>query len=221
MTYTACDGGLGVALTSIKIDDFLNKRWNWSIPKLISKPGEVHKNWVIFPEKIRGKYAILHSIATEISIDYRDSLNFKEGEFIESHYDGATKEKNWERWIKGVGPPPIKTNKGWLIFYHAIDSDSGKYKIGALLLDLKHPTRIICRSRYPVLEPSEDYENNGAKPGIVYVTGAVVKNGSLLIYYGAADNYVGVAYTNLNKFLNRLLSGSKAKLKCKVLKKKR
>lgn len=62
MTYTAChDQELRIALTSIKVDDFLNKKWQWKKPEFISPPGQVHKNWVIFPEKINGSYAILHS----------------------------------------------------------------------------------------------------------------------------------------------------------------
>lgn len=73
MTYTACDEGLRVGL---RTEDFMHKRWNWSPARLISKPDEVHKNWVIFPEKINGQYAILHSICPQITIAYRDSLEF-------------------------------------------------------------------------------------------------------------------------------------------------
>jgi len=222
MTYTACDGGLRVALTSIKVRDFLKGKWKWKPPKLISPPGEVHKNWVIFPEKIKGKYAILHSINPEISIHYTDSLDFKDGEYIESCYGGKKEGKSWDNWIRGVGPPPIKTKEGWLVFYHAIDKeDPGKYKVGAMLLDLKNPTKILCRSKEPLLEPNEDYENNGFKAGIVYASGAVVKDGILLVYYGAADSYVCVAYNDLEKFLGYLKKGIKPKLKKKRVKKKK
>jgi len=153
MTYTACDNGLGVALTSIKVADFLSKKWQWKNPTLISKPGEVHKNWVIFPEKIGGKYAILHSLCPEISIVFRDSLEFKTGEYIESYYDGNFRRKKcWDNWIRGAGAPPIKTKYGWLLFYQAIDeNDPGKYKTGVMLLDLNDPTKILHRSNRPVL----------------------------------------------------------------------
>ena len=58
MTYTAFDGwgSVRIGLTSISLEDFLNKKWNWKTPVLISPPGEIHKNWAIFPEKINGKY---------------------------------------------------------------------------------------------------------------------------------------------------------------------
>lgn len=204
MTYTAWDRGLRMALTSIKVKDFLENRWNWSLPRLISPPGEVHKNWVIFPEKINGKYAILHSISPKISITYLDSLNFNG--YIKSYYDGDVDSKDlWEERIRGAGPPPIKTEEGWLLFYHAMDKkDPGKYKVGAMVLDINNPSKILYRSKRPVLEPDQDYENSGFKPGVVYATGAVVKGDNLYLYYGAADNYVCAARVNLKEFLDSL-----------------
>ncbi len=214
MTYTACGDGLRVALTSIKIKDFLQKKWQWKLPVLISVPGEVHKNWVIFPEKINGKYAILHSISPQISITYRDSLEFKPGEYIQSYYNGKNQNKNgWEKWVRGVGAPPLKTNKGWLLFYHAMDDDLSKYKLGAMLLDLKDPTKILHRSLEPVLEPDQYYENNGFKAGVIYVSGAMIKDDKLLVYYGASDSYIGVAYANIEEFLNKLTSTKQVSLK--------
>jgi len=221
MTYTACDEGLRMALSSIKVKDFLRKKWTWELPVLISPPGELHKNWVIFPEKINGKYAVLHSISPEISIAYRDSLEFQEGEYIYSFYNGNNSQRKncWDSWVRGVGAPPIKTNKGWLLFYHAIDeSDPGKYKVGAMLLDIHNPAKILCRSQEPVLEPEKDYESNGFKAGVIYVSGAAVKNGELLVYYGASDSYISVAHAPVEEFLNRLISQAKPKLKAKTLK---
>ncbi|MCL5006606.1 MAG: glycosidase [Patescibacteria group bacterium] len=224
MTYTACDGGLGVALTSLPEKSFLQKKWKWKKPVLISPPGEVHKNWVIFPEKIHGRYAILHSISPDISIDYRDDLDFKNGEYIKSFYNPRGGGKmGWESWIRGAGAPPIKTRDGWLLFYHAMDKDDPwKYKVGAMLLDLDDPTKILYRSREPILEPEEKYENNGFKSGVVYVSGAIVKGSDLFVYYGAADSYVGVARTKLNDFLNELTKGEKVKLEpVKIVKNKK
>lgn len=207
LTYTACDQGLRMGLTSIKIKDFLNKKWRWKAPVLISPPGQVHKNWVIFPEKINGQYAILHSLNPQISIDFFDDLEFDGRTYIKSFYSPEPRGDhwNWESRIRGVGPPPLKTKKGWLIFYHAEDRfDSGKYKIGALLLDLKEPTKILAKSKGPILEPIENYENEGFKSGIIYATGAIIRNNNLLIYYGGADSYVCVAWTDLEKFLIEL-----------------
>jgi predicted GH43/DUF377 family glycosyl hydrolase len=225
MTYTACDGRLGMAFTSIKVDDFLNKKWEWRPAVFISPPGEVHKNWVIFPEKIKGKYAILTSLNPEVSIAYLDDLDFSNEDgrerYLKSTYAPTCRENGWDACVRGAGPPPIKTKYGWLLFYHAIDKrDPGKYKVGAMLLDLNDPTKILVRSPEPVLEPSEVYEYNGFKGGVVYASGAVLKDGKLFVYYGAADSYIGVAYADFNRFLEELTKGAKPKLGKRVLKKK-
>ncbi len=220
MTYTACDNGLRVGLTSIKVDDFLNKKWKWEPPVLISLPGEVHKNWLIFPEKINGRYAILHSIKPNIQIEYVDSLEFDENDYINSFHGGGPRKRCWDKWLRGAGAPPLKTEEGWLLFYHAMDDDWSKYKVGAMLLDLKDPTKVLHRSKEPVLVPEEFYENSGYKPGVVYVSGAVVKDGNLLVYYGCSDSYIGVAYAPLEEFLEALKKETKPKLKLKTLKKK-
>jgi len=209
MTYTACNEGLRMGMTSIRVKDFLDKKWEWSSPRLISPPGEVHKNWVIFPEKINGKYAILHSLTPQILISYVDSLDFKPGSYITSYYERGNciaRKESWESLIRGAGAPPIKTELGWLLFYHAMDlCEPNKYKIGLLLLDLEDPRRVIRCSAVPILEPEMVYENSGVKPGVVYLSGAVVKDGMLLVYYGASDNYVCVASCGLEEFLGTLM----------------
>lgn len=222
ITYTACDGGLGVGLSSIKIKDFINNNWNWKTPKIISKPGEVHKNWLIFPKKFNNKYAIIHSISPEILIEYLDDLEFKNKKYIESFYSPAKVEKErWDSKVRGVGPPPIETKDGWLLLYHAEDRrDPGKYKIGALILDKNDPRKILYRSKQPILEPKEYYELEGYKPGVVYALGAVIKNNKFIVYYGGADNYVCVAFTEINNFLENLKKGEKSKFDVLTLKKK-
>lgn len=220
MTYTACDDGLRVALASIKVENFLNKKWKWKRPTLISPPGEIHKNWLVFPKKINGKYAILHTIKPNIQIEYVDSLEFNNADYINSFYGGGPQKQCWDKWLRGAGAPPIKTSAGWLLFYHAMDNDWSKYKVGAMLLDLNDPTKVLYRAKESVLEPSEDYENNGYKGGVVYVSGAIVKDGNLLVYYGAADSFVSVAYANLDEFLEAFKKDVHPKLKLKTLKKK-
>jgi predicted GH43/DUF377 family glycosyl hydrolase len=204
MTYTAF-GELRVGLTSIDVDDFRTRNWNWKPERLISPPGEVHKNFVLFPEKIRGKYAIIHSLSPEIKIEYRDTMEFSEGEYIRSTYASGRVIGGWELTVKSIGPPPIYTPYGWLVFYHSIDrKEPWKYKIGVMLLDKRHPEKIIYASRTPVIEPEKDYEYNGFKPGIVYSCGAVVKDKMLFVYYGGADNYTCVAYADFKEFLKSM-----------------
>ncbi len=220
VTYTAIgDGEIRMALASIKIEDFLNKKWNWKNSILMSPPGQINKNWVIFPEKINGRYAVLHSLNPEVMIAYLDDLEFHNSNYIKSFYGMKINYGCWDSLIKGAGPPPIKTEEGWLLFYHAIDKkDSNKYKVGAMLLDLNDPTKVLFRSKNPILEPTELYENNGYKSGVVYVSGAVNKNGQLFIYYGGADSYVCVAKADLKEFLSTLKQEVKPKMEKQELK---
>lgn len=212
LTYTAFDGwgSVRIGLSSIGLDDFLKNRWDqWKHPALISPPGEIHKNWVLFPEKIGGKFAILHGITPSILIEYVDSLDFEDGTFIKSSRPSNDKvpvrKGVWDSHVRGIGPPPIKTVDGWLVLYHAIDNrDPGRYKLGAMLLDLNDPTKILYRTRTPILEPDLDYENNGFKAGVIYSCGAVVKDGELYVYYGGSDSVTCVAMANLEKFLYEL-----------------
>ncbi len=209
LMYTAFDGwgSIRIALSSISLEDFLKKRWTWKEPALISPPGEIHKNWVLFPEKINGKFAILHSISPRVEVEYFDSLEKLENEetVIQSHYDRVSRAGGWDSWIRGAGPPPVKTRLGWLLFYHAMDvRDPDRYKIGAMILDLKDPAKVLYRARAPVLEPDMHYENNGFKSGVVYSCGAVTKDGELYLYYGGGDSVVCVAMAKLDAFLEEL-----------------
>ena len=99
LTYTAFDGwgSVRIALSSISKDDFVNQRWRWSPPLFLSPFGEVHKNWVLFPEKINGKYAIIHSISPKILIEYVSDLSEFEddGKIIKSHYNRFSKTGGW------------------------------------------------------------------------------------------------------------------------------
>lgn len=219
MLYTAFDGwgSVRITLTSIKLNDLENKKWHWTNPVLISPPGEIHKNWVLFPEKIGGKYAILHSFTPKILVDYFDSLDELDGKnkFIQSNNSRPVDfSRTWDSWFRGVGPAPIKTDLGWLILYHAMDyKNPDRYRMGALILDLKDPTKILYRSAHPILEPEEYYENNGYKWGVVYSCGAVVKDGTLLVYYGGADKVIGVASIKLADLLADLQKHKIVKLK--------
>jgi predicted GH43/DUF377 family glycosyl hydrolase len=216
MTYVAFNGRdvPGVAIASIKYDDFINNHWHWNKARLISKPGQIQKNWMLFPEKINGKFAIIHSISPKIMIDYFDSID-EEGVYIEKSFRRTdTDENRWDNIVRGAGAPQIKTKYGWLLFYHAMDKkDPDRYKIGAMILDYINPEKILYRSRSPVLEPDEHYENEGHKAGVIYVCGAIIKKDILYVYYGGADMVMCVASTKIDDFLEDLVSNKKVELK--------
>jgi murein DD-endopeptidase MepM/ murein hydrolase activator NlpD len=139
----------------------------------------------------------------------------------ESYKKNIWKETENDLWVRSVGPSPIKTKEGWLILFHGIQAkDPGKFKLFAMLLDLKDPTKVKYRSSGPVLEPTEHYEISGWR-GIVYSCGAVVKSGRLFVYYGGGDTVVGVASIRLQDLLDDLKKDKKVQFKkIKVVKKK-
>lgn len=208
MTYVAFDGWNPprVALTSIALSDFLDHNFLWEKPILISKPSVVDKSAVIFPEKINNKYVIMHRVFPNILIDFVDNLNFDDYSYLRGEYQISPRAREWWDSRKiGAGAPPIKTKDGWLLIYQAVDDkDASEYKVGAMLLDLNDPTKVLYRSAKPILEPRENYENYGFKTGVVYPCGAVIIDDTLFVYYGAADSYVCVATAPLEQFLNNL-----------------
>src|SRR3989344_1229896 len=218
MIYTAFDGwsSLRLAITSIAKEDFLANHWNWRKPVLISPPGQIQKCWTLFPEKINGKYAILTGVSPEVQVTYLNSLDELDGKhFITSKIPVSNpKDKRWDNWMRGVGPSPIKTKLGWLILYHAMDlRDPNRYKMGAMILDSNNPTKIVYRSKEPILEPDMEYENLGFKAGVVYSCGAVVKDKYLIVYYGGADTVVCVAVADYGKFIKEIAEHKPTTLK--------
>ncbi len=209
MIYTAFDGwgSLRLTLTSISLEDFISKRFYWTKPVIISPPGQINKNWVLFPEKINGKYAILHSISPEVRVDYFKSLDELDGtKFIQSINQDHPLWNFRDGMTRGIAGAPIKTKYGWLALYHKIEKhDPNRYKLWAMILGAKDPTKILYRSKHPILEPDEEYENQGHKSGTVYSCGAVVKNGKLFVYYGGADKVSCVATADLEKFLKEIM----------------
>lgn len=216
MSFVAFDGWgfVRMALTSILHRNLLEKNWDWKKPAFLSPPGEIQKNWLLFPKKINGKYAILHSISPQVRIAYVNDLDEFDGtKFIEGSYRSGGRPEHWDKSVRGAGAPPIETPEGWLLFYHAMDpgDPSVGYKVGALLLDKDDPSVVRYRSKAPVLEPTQWYENDW-KPGVVYVSGAVVVGSDLLVYYGGGDKRIAVAKVNLRTFLQALTHGEHAVL---------
>ena len=203
MCYTAYDGKnpTHIMLTSIKVKDFISKKWNWVKAKMISCPDRDDKNACIMPEKIKGKYIFFHRIGGCIWIDQMDNLYFGENRWLGGRIIMCPRINKWDSLKIGIAAPPIKTPQGWLLIYHGLSRYDRKYRLGAMLLDLDNPARIISKLDYPILEPEESYENNGLRPGTVFSCGAVVIKGKLFVYYGAADQTVAVAFISLNKLL--------------------
>lgn len=217
MCYTAYDGVSvpRIALSSIALKDLEAKNWNWTKPVLISPPGIDDKDAGIFPEKVNGKYAILHRIGHSIWLDTVDDLADFQGEkWVEGRVLMQPRESMWDSRKIGIGAPPIKTEAGWLLLYHGISKrEDSHYHVRAALLDLKDPSKVLARTTYPIFEPEMPYEKNGLVPNVVFPCGATVDRGTLFVYYGGADKVVGVATIKLKSLVDRLLAEKKKKKK--------
>ncbi len=204
MCYTAYDGVSPprVALTSIALDDFLARRWEWAEPRLISRPDEMNKDAAIFPRRIDGRYAVLHRSGHSIWIDLVDDLEFANGAWLGGSVlleppEGAPKI--------GAGGPPIETEAGWLLLYHGISSRPLQhYHLKAAILDLEDPTRVLANMRYPFLEPHTLYERVGPVRNVVFSCGQAVLKDRLFLYYGGADRVLGVASTDFSAFVSQV-----------------
>jgi len=206
MCYTAYDGKTVtvIALSSIKIDDFLNRNWKWETPRVISNPKIDDKNACIFPEKVNGKYIFLHRLEHKIWLDSFDDLNFKKGRWLAGDVLMNPREESWDSEKIGIAGPPIKTSEGWLLVFHGLSKHDRKYRLSAALLDLSDPMKVLSRLPYPIIEPDKPYENVGDRPGTIFACGNVIIKDKLYVYYGAADQVVAVATTQVSDLMDAL-----------------
>ena len=166
---------------------------------------------IIFPEKINGKFAMIHRPMSWIGKDYGTDhpamwISFSDDllTFTKSTMLAKAKNSTWETNLGG-NTPPIRTKHGWLIIYHAVGPD-WLYRLGAMLLDLDDPSKVIHRTPEWILQPEEEYEVKGYYNGVVFPCGAVVIDNTFFVYYGGADKYVGLATCSLDALLKHLLS---------------
>ncbi|MEI7709192.1 MAG: hypothetical protein WCI76_00590 [bacterium] len=183
MCYTAFDG-IGpprVAITSITEKDFLNKNWKWEKPVLVTPPGFDDKDTCLFPEKINGKYFIMHRVGSELCGDYLKSLDFAKDTVTKCIRIIGPRINSWDSSKVGISAPPIKTKYGWLLLYHGVSRSHNTYRIGAVLLDLKDPAIVLSRTTDPIFEPLEQYEKVGVVNNVVFPCGLTEQDGLLYI----------------------------------------
>ncbi len=184
----------------------------------ITSPILDDRDVILFPEKINNQYVMIHRpkeyIGEKYGVDYPsiwikfsdDLLNW---ENKESHLLLTGRKGTWEEKVGG-GAPPLKTDKGWLLLYHGVEKGGlGYYRVGALLLDLNNPLKIIAKTEDFILEPEFDYEFDGYYKGCVFPTGNVIVNDTLYVYYGCSDKYVGLATCSIHELIDYLIDSSK------------
>lgn len=178
----------------------------WIRAGRMTDPSVDDRDVYIFPEKIGGKYYMLHRpmnwTGPEYGTEYPamwiseadDLLCWRNPRLL------AKAEFAWENRKIGGNTPPIRTRLGWLTLYHAVGTDK-LYRLGALILDEKDPSVVRYRTKDWILQPEEDYEMKGPYPGVCFPCGKVVIGEKLFVYYGGADKYVGLATCELEGLL--------------------
>ncbi len=184
-----------IAMSTIAKEDFVKGQWNWG-PRRLPFPGIRNKDGVIFPQKVNGRYVMLHRIEPDICIAYSDDLL----RWCDISRVMSPQVEGWDNWKIGVGGTPIKINEGWVVIYHGVSVDR-VYSLGIALLDSDHPEQVLYRSKEHILGPKEDYERFGKVPNVVFSCGNVIIDDRLFIYYGAADSVICVATMDMDDLL--------------------
>ncbi|BDI32056.1 glycosidase [Capsulimonas corticalis] len=161
-----------------------------------------NKDCAFFPEKIGGEYVALHRPSGGVhNIWIGGSPDGR-------HWGGhaclaAARPGAWDEQRIGCGAAPIRTDAGWLEIYHGANHDQ-RYCLGALLLDLDDPRKVLARSAEPIMEPIAPYEQRGFLGNVVFTNGHVVDGDTITAYYGASDEIVCGARLSIREILATL-----------------
>ena len=192
-TYTAYNGH-SILPQLIETADFCR----FSIRTLMGE-GSQNKGMALFPEKINGKFAMIsRNDAENLYIMFSDNINYWQNPQLlrEPKFD-------WEFIQIGNSGSPLKTKKGWLLLTHGV-GPVRIYSIGAILLDLEDPTKVIGEIPEPILIPEEE-ERNGYVPNVVYSCGGIIHNNQLVLPYAASDTRSGIVKFDLDELLDAMM----------------
>ncbi len=193
-SYTAFDGKV-ILPQLLETTDFLSFKIN-----TLNGPEVQNKGMALFPRKIDGMYAMLSRQDNEnIYIMFSDNIHFWNTKKIL-----LRPTFTWEMVLIGNCGSPLETEKGWLVLSHGV-GPMRKYSIGAFLLDLKDPTKVIGRLEEPLLNPNEN-EREGYVPNVVYSCGSMIHGDELIIPYAMSDYVSSFAKVNVNDLLKELIS---------------
>ncbi|MBP0903172.1 glycoside hydrolase family 130 protein [Mariniflexile gromovii] len=198
LTYTMVSAnGVGVGLRTTK---------DW---KTFEKKGMIfcphNKDCALFEEKINGKYYALHRPSSpQLGGNYIWLADSPDGIHWGNHKCIAkTRDGKFDSKRLGAGAAPIKTDKGWLEIYHGA-TEEHRYCLGAILLDLENPSKVIARSEAPIMEPVAVYEQTGFFGNVVFTNGHIVDGDTIKMYYGASDEHVCLANFSIEDILKSL-----------------
>ncbi|MEO6845670.1 MAG: glycoside hydrolase family 130 protein [Chthoniobacterales bacterium] len=192
-TYTAFDGNV-ILPQMLETTDFLTFKIN-----TLNGPEVHNKGMALFPRRINGRYAMISRQDGEnLFIMYSDMLHFWYEKKILMRPTHP-----WEFVQIGNCGSPIETKDGWLLLTHGV-GPMRQYCIGAALLDLEDPSKVIGRLREPLLKPSKS-EREGYVPNVVYSCGAMVHGKKLILPYAMSDQFSSFAIVDMQELLDELI----------------
>jgi len=188
-TYTAYDGKI-ILPQLLETPDFVHFKFS-----TLNGPAVQNKGMALFPRKINGQYVMLSRQDDEnILLMFSDNIHFWQAPRLL-----LSPAQPWEFIKIGNCGSPIETEAGWLVLSHGVGA-MRKYCLGAFLLDLNDPTRVIGRLREPLLSPNEA-EREGYVPNVVYTCGALLQGRELIIPYAMSDSATSFATVSLDELL--------------------
>ncbi|HVK02511.1 MAG TPA: hypothetical protein VM490_03500 [Armatimonadaceae bacterium] len=194
-------------------------RVHWRFHSWITGPDLDDRDVILFPERIGGRYAVLRrplqyvgeaygTTGPSMWLSYSDDLRAWTDPVLV-----AKAEYGWEDNRIGGSTPPMRTDAGWLVLYHGVQTlDAAAkrvcYRLGGMLLDLEDPTKVLARTAEPIMEPETYYERFGAYiPNVIFPTANVVTDGTIYLYYGVCDTAISLATAPLDAVVERVLRG--------------
>lgn len=172
-----------------------------------------NRNGVLFPRKINDCYAMLNRPSDNGHTPFGDIFLSYSPDLVHwgrhRHVMTGGSENWWENVKIGPGPAPIETSEGWLLFYHGVSGTCNGfvYSIGAALLDLDDPSRVLHRTPHYLFTPEKPYETTGFVPNVTFPCAAITDGatGRIALYYGAADTYTALAFCHAEEMVGHLI----------------
>ena len=175
-----------------------------------------NRNGVLFPRKVNGNYYMLSRPSDSGHTAFGDIFlsESKDLTYWGKHRVVATKGYEWWCALKiGAGPVPIELDDGWLVFIHGVNRTCNGYvySLGALILDKDDISKVKYRCKNFLLTPEMDYETNGFVSNVIFPTCTLVdaETGRIALYYGAADTYIGLAFTTVDRVVDYVKKNSR------------
>lgn len=175
-----------------------------------------NRNGVLFPRKINGKYHLLSRPSDTGHTPFGNIFISESPDMVHWGYHRFVMGNGGQGWWQGTkigaGPIPIETKEGWLLFYHGVSNTCNGfvYSIGAAILDLEDPSKVLYRTRDYLLTPEKPYETSGFVPNVAFPCACLTDaaSGRIAIYYGAADTYTAIAFTQADTLVHYIKENS-------------